>query len=493
MLKYIKYSFEPLYENLKDAKEFMKQRVANRLGKTVAELEPDDQAMALNQPKFKQIEALLASKNSLNYMLPFTRFHFEHGAKINGPLGDLKNWEEISENPSLEKLLAILLTDRNLVGQLSMPLDKYAAQTNVNGVNPFEAIFDELRTIYRNKAAKWFINVLPVNLRQEFRTAPVELQQEFYNAAHIYKELGGEAIARMVEKIAAFKSWTFMDALAYIKQNLKGYSNANVKRTIALLKELEPQAGMLYFDDGYMVLSMRTEHSQKELCSIANWCINRGSFAGYVANRVQINIFNFNLDHTDPMFLIGVTPNYDKTIHASHDINDKSIVSGKTVDTHLLALGYPQELVDEVYKRFDQEIVIKKIVYSLSLGKGDITPAKLLEKINQAGNSFPEMPDEETMNTIFKIVEESVESKIDSEDIIKAYSKTGILNQLAAVIFKRLSTRLSREEVAQIVETSMKNFAMIDKISTTRPQLLNPVAKNILSQKDLVLDQLSQF
>jgi hypothetical protein len=193
------------------------------------------------------------------------------------------------------------------------------------------------------------------------------------------------------------------------------------------------------------------------------------------------------------MFLIGVTPNYDKTIHASHDINDKSIVSGKTVDTHLLALGYPQELVDEVYKRFDQEVVIKKIVYSLSLGKGDITPAKLLEKINQAGNSFPELPDEETMNTIFKIVQESIELKIEVKDIISGYSKTGILNQLAATIFKRLAIKLSREQIAEVIQTSIKNFKTIKNISKTRPQLLNPVAKNIISQIYLVLEQLIEF
>jgi Ca2+-binding EF-hand superfamily protein len=180
-------------------------------------------------------------------------------------------------------------------------------------------------------------------------------------------------------------------------------------------------------------------------------------------------------------------------MHAAHDINDKSIISGKTVAEHLAKLDYPQDLIDEIYSRFDAEIAIKKIVYSLSLGKKDLDPKKLLEKINQASNAFPEIPDQETLDTIFKIIQDSVESKISKEDIILTYSKTGILNQLAALVFQKLSNRLSREEVAKIVQTSTENFRKIEMISQKAPQLLNATAKNILNQKDLVLDQINKF
>jgi hypothetical protein len=506
-MKYINYSFEPLYENLGDAMTFMKKRVASKMLKKdmsmitksdIDSLTPDELELGTKQPKFIDIQNLLNEYNKINYALPFTRFHFEHGAKIRGPIGEItpERWQEVSENASLEKLLNILKKDPTVINQLSIKsLDQYAAQSTVNGVNTFEALFDEIRTIYRNKGAKWFINVLPVRLREQFRESPQDLQQEFFNAAYTYRELGKEAILRITEKIAAFKNWNIEDAIAYIKTNLRGYANANVKKTIQLLRELEPQAGILYFGEGYLAMSMRTEYSQKELCSIANWCINRGSFRTYVENRVQINIFDFNLDQTDPMFLTGTTANYDKTIHASHDINDKRIVSGKMLDTHLSELGYPQDLIDEIYKKFNSEVAIKKIVYTLKLDQKAIDPVNLLSRVNQSGNYFTDIPDNETLNTIFKIIDDNVQSGITEQGIMTVYGKIGILNQLSAMVFTRLTqkVKVSGENISKIVESSIKNFEKIESISRTNPALLNAAAKNILDQKDLVLDKIQKF
>ena len=231
-MKYINYSFEPLYENLGDAVTFMKKRVASKMLKKdmsmitksdIDSLTPDQLELGTKQPKFIDIQNLLNEYNKINYALPFTRFHFEHGAKIRGPLGEItpERWQEVSENPSLEKLLNVLKKDPTVINQLSIKsLDQYAAQSTVNGVNTFEALFDEIRTIYRNKGAKWFINVLPVRLREQFRESPQDLQQEFFNAAYTYRELGKEAILRITEKIAAFKDWNIEDAISYIKLNL---------------------------------------------------------------------------------------------------------------------------------------------------------------------------------------------------------------------------------------------------------------------------------
>jgi hypothetical protein len=483
-MKYIKYSFEPLYENLKDAREFMKQRIASKLKKSVRELSSQEEELATAQPSFKEIEKLLASKGALGYMLPFVRFHFEHGAKIRGSQNN---------DRSLEALLDILTKDRTILGQLGNTLDWYAAQELVNGVDPFEAIWDQIRTIGRNREAKWIVNGLPVVPREQFRKLPASEQQELYNAAHTLMELGSEAISRIMNKIKAFKDWDIADIIEYIKNTLKGYSNAQLMKMMDELERLSPQAGMLYLGDGYLALSMRTEAAQKELCSIANWCINRGSFKTYAANAIQLNIFNFNIDPTDPLFLTGTTVGYDSAVTHSHDINDKSILSSaKSLSGHLTNLGYPDELITSVEEAFANEVIIKKIVYSLNLNATS-TPKGILSKVNQATNSFPRVKDETSVSTILKIIEDVVESNIAKEDIIEVYQKSGILNQVSAMIFSKLATKLGREEIDQIVETSMKNFAMLEKISAKSPQLLNPTAINILGQKDLVLDQLSQF
>jgi hypothetical protein len=195
------------------------------------------------------------------------------------------------------------------------------------------------------------------------------------------------------------------------------------------------------------------------------------------------------------MFLTGTTANYDKTIHASHDINDKRIVSGKMLDTHLSELGYPQDLIDAVYKKFDSEVAIKKIVYALKLDKKAIDPVNLLSRVNQSGNQFTDIPDNETLNTVFKIIDDNVQSGITEQGIMTVYGKIGILNQLSAMVFTRLTqkVKVSGENISKIVESSIKNFEKIESISRTNPALLNAAAKNILDQKDLVLDKIQKF
>lgn len=482
MLKHIVPYRAAIYENLKDAKEFMKFRIADKLKKEVNELDPDQIALALNQPKFVEIQQMLANKPG--YILAFTRFHFEHGAKIKG-LPE-QGW-------TLEKLLRDITQKRWILDELSNPIDWFAAQEEVNGVNPFEALTDEIESMFRNKEAKWIVNILPGPLRVAFRELPKGDQQRLFNQAHILKELGSPTIVRLVEKIAAFGDWKVLDVIAYIVKFVTGYSTANVKATIEKIDKLQPQAGVLYMDEGYLALSMRTETAQKDLCSIANWCINRGSFKSYAANALQINIFNFNTDTDDPLFLTGTTIDYSSRITSSHDINDKTIKEqGQSVADHFSKLGYPDDLTKSILKEFESEVAIKKIVYELDLGK-KATPEKIFLKINQATNSLPEIPNQKTMDSIFTIIRESIEGKISKDDLLSLYAKVGILNQVSAIIFNKMIGQFSPSEIKQIVEVSINNFKRISQIQEKSPQLLNKVALNILAQKDLVLDELKKL
>ena len=119
-------------------------------------------------------------------------------------------------------------------------------------------------------------------------------------------------------------------------------------KKVAELEELEPEAGVIYSDDQYLVMSMRTENAQKKLCSVANWCINRGSFSSYATDAVQLNIFNFGTDPSDPLFLTGTTVYYNGRVRTSHDINDRHIMKSSDPAEHLSQLGYPDSLVSNV-------------------------------------------------------------------------------------------------------------------------------------------------
>ena len=97
------------------------------------------------------------------------------------------------------------------------------------------------------------------------------------------------------------------------------------------------------------------------------------------------------------------------------------------------------------------------------------------------------------MESLFIIIKESVTGKIEKLDLLELYKKLGILNQVSALIFNKLIGLFSPLEIKQIVEASIRNFDRLSDIQKKSPNLLNSVALNMLSQKDLVLDQLKKL
>ena len=269
------YPQAELNESFQAAKAFMQTYYAKKKRKDPATLTPEERDEALQNPEYKQILDLV--KGSPNYAGAFVRFHFDHGAAL----------------AKLKALFDTLQTKKYLISQLPKQIDQYATQEPENGIQGFERLEDALRTLERNKEAKWIVDRLPRKPREEFRQLDPADQQKLFNAAHQLTELGETITTRLLIKIKAMETWPIMDIIDYTLNYIKGYNNAQMKKKVDELLALEPEAGLLYLDDRYLVMSMRTENAQKQLCAVANWCINRGSFSSYANDAVQMNIFDF--------------------------------------------------------------------------------------------------------------------------------------------------------------------------------------------------------
>jgi hypothetical protein len=478
-MKYItlRESFiQAINENTAIAKQYVIKRAAKRLEKEPEALTDAERKKALESPAIAQIFEL--TKDHANYSLPFLRFYFEHRAPIKSPEGE-------PDAPSLEYLMNIIRTKKQMLAQLEHNFDYYASLKPENSITGFEKLTDALRTLERAKESKWFIDRLPRALRDQYRALPKDEQSRVINLAIQLKEIGDEAIGRLFDKIKAFSSWKIQDVIDYSSNYVKGYSNLGLRKKIAEIESLEPEAGIIYIDNQYLVLSVRTEKSQKELCSIANWCINRGSFSGYAKDAVQLNIFNFGTDPSDPLFLTGTTIYYNGTVRTSHDINDAHILKSTDPVEHLLALGYPQILVDSVMQQFPTEVGVKKIVYDLKIDA--MQPEELFKIVIQ--QSYKSNFDQGALEIIYQILDSRIKRKISRKEIVQLYSRYGVLSTFSAQLLKFLLEDVTVTEMKPIIDSTVAIFKKMHSAAKILKTLPQP-AQNVLSQEKEIRSEL---
>jgi hypothetical protein len=443
-------------ENIAAAKVYMQKRYANRLKKDVRELTPVEKDKALENSAYLKILDLL--KGQPGYVMPFTKFHFDQGITID----------------ELNGLLDTIKTGRHLIQQLSKPIEQWANTEPVNGISGFEQLNDELRTIEREKGVKWFINGLPKNLRDQYRALDKDKQQTVITLAVQLDELGKSVIDRLFEKIKSMDRWKIEDVITYTSNYINGFSNLEMKKKIDELESLEPEAGILYNDDKYLVMSIRTKSAQEKLCAVANWCINRGQFYRYADKGLQINIFNFGTDPDDPLFLTGNTIGFDGRVMDSHDINDKSIRKGWEISAHFKELGYPDSLISAIKDNFENECNIKRAlskIYNPKEGKPltsrDVVESLIVMNRGVLAGTLSNTAWGKIAGSVSRIA--ANESNLSNKLFIKCFIDSGILTEAAWNIFDSVIGKdYTREDMEAIKDSTifhMDNFIYIlDKV-----------------------------
>lgn len=435
-----------LNENVKAAKSFLVKRYAELRG--INEITPETEQEALKNKSYEKIREML--KGNDGYVYAFVKFHFDHAATLSD-LDDL--YKKIKDNAGS-------------LNSLPMTIEEYSKEDTVNGVNSFEALMDQFHNIEERRKHKWIIDKVNGDLRRSIKSMPQESIDRLYKAAKIIDDADEEAgdfkdpvtgnpINNRISLLK--KSNAFRDGekyLVWVEEMANGVANSDVAAKVNALRAIQPEAGILYNKGGYLAISVRTENAQKELCSIANWCINRGMWGTYGGRQgsLQINIFNFNLQVTAPLHITGTTIYANGTVHTAHDKNDDYIQKSSDPAKHFAALGYPDDLIDTVMGMLDAEYTIKNIV--AGLGIDTTNPSDLLASLVKSTYRINLDVEESIRNVIVGIIRDQLSKKLSKESILELYMKFGVLSTFSARVLNILVPNLSDDEKKKLLDNN---------------------------------------
>lgn len=446
---FVNEELSQINENYQSAKNYMLKRYATRQQKQPNELTPEEQARALKDRDFVALQELLTQKY-FGYMAPFVKFRFEQ--KIS--LEDLKT------------LLDEIIKYRQLINTLPYPIEKYAEgnpEPGSTALTGFEALMDQFRTFEFNSKGKWIIDALPRGLRDQARALDPEGMKRLIRLGWDLGQKDPAIQKRVMSKVARYSN--LEDFMKYANQIADADEGAD--KLVAQAESLAPEIVVMYDDDNYVVFSVRTEAAQKKIFRMANWCLNTGQWNSYVSRGVQLNILNFNLPSSDPMYVTGTTILSDsQTVKASHDANDRNIKKSEDPAEHLRLNGYPENLVNSVMQILPSELVAKSILARV-IEKADVSLK--IKAIASAGHELEIIPDspEKTQveNDLVTIIDNDFETENFSTDtMIQAFKQFGILSTFAAKLYnKTLKGQISEDDRAEIFAKTARGFELISR------------------------------
>ena len=519
---------QTLNENVQAAKAYMLSKFSK---KKAGQLTKEEETEILSDKEYQEIKNVILAKFP-GWVYAFVRFHFDQGASLQDLislrdelvrykplLGSLPmtidqyaRVENIPKEVKLKKLDSELKRaeesgDENRIADIQNQIKNVNSEEITDTRPGVERLQDELRYIEREREARWLIDALParaasvigkpINLRDEYRNADKETKDEIINIGSLISKADNseDVKKRFLKKISAFDS---IKRLAEFGGSFVKSLGSNIDKLSQQAEALYPGVAIMYEDDQYIALSLRSENAQKELCSAANWCINRGSFWSYAKGNVQLNIFNFSLPQTDRYFLIGITVTQDGTVRNSHDVNDSSIMkSGEKYYDQLKRMGYPEKMIEEIKKYFNLEYEVKQLTDTFYQGGNQINQA--VDRFLKYSYKFTDDPSFERVKSIFfDIVNQDIAAtRNESSKIKTVFEKNGIMNSVSAEIFDSifpdpdeefmknvsamtLKNLLSAENFRKMIETD-PNF--IGKFKTSNPGLYDNILA-MLKEKD---------
>lgn len=434
----------------------------------------------LKHPDYLKILNLLEDKPG--YVYAFVRFRFEHKATM-AQLEEI--YHKIKENPGA-------------IAQLPMTIEEYSKQSSVNGVNPAEALIDEFVRIETRKKHRWIIDKVNGDLRRSIKALPKESIERLLVAARLIDEADAESgdyqdpetgkisnnRITLLKKTNAFTDGA--KYLAWVEEYANGVSNSDIQSKINEIKQLEPEAGILYSNGGYLAISVRTEKAQKELCSSAAWCINRGSWGSYggKSNAIQINIFNFNLPTTNVLYITGTTITGGK-VTASHDKEDANLLKNSDPRQHLSQF-YPKELVEAVVSKIDRETRLKQFISNL--GVDTAKAAQLLESVIKLSYQLDRESNEADRNVMVTIIKDHLLNKLSEKEVVEIYSKIGVLSEFSARVLNSLFPNLSKETKDSIIDSTARIMTQLKTILARTGRDFNITLTNAVDHEDEIIE-----
>ena len=236
----------------------------------------------------------------------------------------------------------------------------------------------------------------------------------------------------------AFKTLV-RDSSDFVDNWNKGLSEYSQK-----IMDLGLRAGILYDKGGYLAMSARTPEAQRAVSGDTNFCINNDStFWSYGDGSIQLNIINGNLPKANKKYLLGVTIKKDGVVKncawKTNSGSDRDFQkSGINYAAFLKQLEYPQELIQDVIDKFDDEVTIKLSLEKFYRESKSLTPNSLIKSlINIKQGIFNGVVSSDQWDQVSGIVSFIVKEErgIPTSDFLKEFKLSGMYTLSAWEVF----------------------------------------------------------
>jgi hypothetical protein len=372
-----------LNENVQQAKVYLKnlalkkkKEASNETDQPVG-LSAEEVRAAETNPNFIKIKDMCRENPGYTYL--FTKIFYEEYKEDTDRFEDLQNlYNEI-------KGLG------NLVRELPMPIDRYAAiKPTEEDQRPIsERIQDDIEKIKLEKSYKKFYNELLNHQRKWVDEAPKQTKERLRDIGIAFGEMGKDDNGKVDTELqkslhrvfySKLKDFKKLDDLVdYALNYVKSVNNNQFSKFIKKIDEVNTKFGaqngasVIYDKDGYLVIEVKTYIANRELNGHTSHCIARSQsyWDNYLEDyNKQYYVYNFNLDPTDTKSVIGMTIRPNGEIRAAHDKVDSNVLS--TFKSKMKEWNIPFEVFAPM-TREEQEIKRKRIEASRKIVEQNIT------------------------------------------------------------------------------------------------------------------------
>jgi hypothetical protein len=400
--------FSPVNENVAPAKAWLLKTAADekrrrfKLDPTEKiEFTPEEEKKILNNPNYVEVrDYFLNTVKKPGLVYPFTYFRIAERLPMSDP--DPNAF-------SVENLYRKYEENSPMFSTFPLPLgniDSYIKRTP-EGERAFEKLWDDLENITSQKPIKEFVDRFVGPIRREFseslrlkETDPerASLLDRLYHAVTDLKQLkplvdeetNKEETAedQLVANGSKYKDTRtypeFSDTYAAFKEfvldcedKVSGWGSG-ITEFIELLRSIAPSIKILYYNIAkkIVVTSARSAEGMRAVCKISNapYCIRTDStFWQYTSGRLQLSINLLGLPKTDDKYLTSLTVDPNGRITSSANRRNHS-VTNRGSQNYLELMKeygiYSPEIEEAITKNFDTELVIKKIIQSISQKSG---------------------------------------------------------------------------------------------------------------------------
>jgi len=329
---------ESLNENVQQAKVYLKNLALKKKKETAGETEgpvglsSDEVRAAETNPNFLKIKDMCRENPGYTYL--FTKIFFDEYKEDTERFVDLQNL--YNEIRSLG----------NLVKELPMPLDRYAAikPTEEDSRPISERIQDDIEKVKLNRTFKKFYDQLYGSQKEWVDKASLQQKERLKGIGVGFSEMGKDDNGKIDEKyqkslhrvfFSKIKDYKSLDQIIDAAVNyIKSVNNNQFSKFIKKIDEVNGKFGqqngarIVYDQDGYLVIEVYSYIANRELNGHTSHCIARsGSYwDSYLEDyNKQYYVYNFNLDPTDPNSVIGMTIRPDGTLRAAHNRPDSNV------------------------------------------------------------------------------------------------------------------------------------------------------------------------